>query len=223
MITEKISIEIYDTKDIICDCCGKSCCVDEYKDEKGNIIKTFEYMKLEAVWGFFSKKDNTSYKAQICEDCVDEKLSFIKFEIIDENYPDTAMTYEQCLERDRKLAAENKNKISSEEQTKEFNFSNEDAALIGVTSLALMKWTNIFVALFETLEASGNKPEIGQSEIIIGMYKIGIYFENKENIRITIYSNTDDESDTESKELLSFQHTNEDVTLNNISKFLSNN
>lgn len=60
--------------DIICDCCGKSCKVDN-----GDQHSNFEFMKLESHWGFHSGKDTQKWTAQICEKCVDEKLSFINF------------------------------------------------------------------------------------------------------------------------------------------------
>ena len=57
-------------KDIICDCCGKSCKVDD---------DVFEFIEIEKHWGYYSKKDLQKWTAQICENCVDEKLIFIKF------------------------------------------------------------------------------------------------------------------------------------------------
>ena len=56
-------------KDVICDCCGKSCQTDY----------GFEYMNLSADWGFMSKKDLEKWEAQVCENCVDEKFDHIKF------------------------------------------------------------------------------------------------------------------------------------------------
>ena len=35
--------------------------------------------KLETHWGYHSGKDMQKWTAQICEKCVDEKLSFINF------------------------------------------------------------------------------------------------------------------------------------------------
>lgn len=73
--------------DIICDCCGKSCKVDEGvidndvrvdNDEKHYL---FEFMKMEANWGYYSGKDLQQWEAQICEKCVDEKFPFVKFKI----------------------------------------------------------------------------------------------------------------------------------------------
>jgi hypothetical protein len=55
--------------DVTCDCCGKSC-MDEYG---GNTLK------LESYWGFSTKKDLEHWEAHLCEQCVDEKLSFINF------------------------------------------------------------------------------------------------------------------------------------------------
>jgi hypothetical protein len=228
MITEKVAIEVDETKDIICDCCGKSCCVDEYTDEQGNKIKQFEYMKMEAIWGYFSKKDNTTYKAQICETCVDEVLKpLIKFEIIDENYPDNAMTLEECIERDRRLA-ENRNPETDIEEMpleQQLDFSQEDAELIGVSLQLLMKWQNVFIRLFEELNNTGNQPILGSSEIIIGLYKIGLYFEGKENIRVSVQVliEHDIKGLYEPKELISFQHINEEITISTIFKNIGNN
>ena len=62
--------------DVICDCCGKSLKVKEgISDEHYG----FEYMTLEATWGFFSEKDTEHWIADICEKCVDEKFTFVKF------------------------------------------------------------------------------------------------------------------------------------------------
>ena len=71
------------TTDIICDCCGKSCMVDKgnidnkSRVDNGEKYYEFEFMKLEATLGYRSGKDGQKYTAQICEKCVDEKLSFI--------------------------------------------------------------------------------------------------------------------------------------------------
>jgi hypothetical protein len=71
--------------DIICDCCGKSCKVDEFKidnelrPDNGETHYDFEFMSLQAHWGYNSNKDTESWTAHICEKCVDEKFGFIKF------------------------------------------------------------------------------------------------------------------------------------------------
>ncbi len=57
--------------EIICDCCGKS-----IKNEEGF---GFEYLKLETHWGFMSNHDLEKWTAQVCEECVETKLTFIKF------------------------------------------------------------------------------------------------------------------------------------------------
>jgi len=59
--------------DITCDSCGKSC-----RTECG-----FEYLNLSNEWGFCTNKDLQSWSAQICEECVDTKLSFINFNKIE--------------------------------------------------------------------------------------------------------------------------------------------
>lgn len=69
-IIEKENKEVNVLKDVICDCCGKSC-----KDSIGN----FECATIKANWGYGSKKDMERWTAQICEKCIDEKLSFINF------------------------------------------------------------------------------------------------------------------------------------------------
>lgn len=42
-------------------------------------IGNFESMTMTAYWGFGSDKYSEKWTADICEKCVDEKLSFIKF------------------------------------------------------------------------------------------------------------------------------------------------
>jgi hypothetical protein len=67
--TEITSREVLD--DVTCDSCGKSC---------KTIHGSFEYMTLDAIWGYGTKKDMEKWEAQICEQCVDEKMKFIVFE-----------------------------------------------------------------------------------------------------------------------------------------------
>ena len=77
--------------DIICDSCGQSC-----RTNCG-----FEYMEMKAFWGYASKKDMEKWSAQICEKCVDEKFSFIKFkseEISFQTYLGTDSLYEKRME-----------------------------------------------------------------------------------------------------------------------------
>lgn len=76
MITKKTipqDVEVIDK--IICDSCGKDC------------TNSFdaEYMTLKADWGFISHHDLETWEAQICEQCVEEKLSFINFNITKTN------------------------------------------------------------------------------------------------------------------------------------------
>lgn len=71
--------------DIICDCCGKSCKVqegiidNEDRVDHGEKYRSFEYMKLCACWGYDSKRDMEKWVAFVCETCVDEKFKFINF------------------------------------------------------------------------------------------------------------------------------------------------
>jgi hypothetical protein len=70
--------------EIICDHCGRSC---EVEFGSGN----YEFMKLDASWGYGSKKDFEKWSAHLCEKCVDElfnnpknkKSIRIKFEVQD--------------------------------------------------------------------------------------------------------------------------------------------
>lgn len=71
--------------DIICDCCGKSCKVhtdvvdNDLREDNGEVYDVFEFMKLEANWGYWSNKDSEQWTAHVCEKCVDERFSDIKF------------------------------------------------------------------------------------------------------------------------------------------------
>lgn len=73
------------TEDVICDCCGKSCMVSSVpidnpkRLDDGEENKTFEFMKMEATWGFQSGKDTERWEAFICEVCVDTKFPFVEF------------------------------------------------------------------------------------------------------------------------------------------------
>lgn len=71
--TEKKLEEVEVVADIICDICGASC-----KTEYGN-----EYLSLTTSWGYMSNKDLETWKAQICEKCVDEHFKIVKFQKID--------------------------------------------------------------------------------------------------------------------------------------------
>lgn len=61
-------IKIPQVVDIQCDVCGKSC----YKHG------TLESANLKASWGYYSSKDGTSYDIDLCEDCFDNTLHYIK-------------------------------------------------------------------------------------------------------------------------------------------------
>lgn len=70
IIVETVLREQKEVIDKTCDVCGKST-----RTEYG-----FNCMDIAVHWGFPSKHDLETWTAQICEDCVEEKLSFIKFE-----------------------------------------------------------------------------------------------------------------------------------------------
>lgn len=60
---------------ILCDCCGDSC-----TKEVPTIKPSFdhEYATIEATWGYFSNQDGTQYSIEICENCFNEVLDFLK-------------------------------------------------------------------------------------------------------------------------------------------------
>ncbi len=82
--TEMQNVAISKTVDVLCDCCGKSCkkSYPPYEQE-GLPHDSFEYMELKAHWGFLSDHDLEEWTAQVCENCVVEKLSgIVKFKKI---------------------------------------------------------------------------------------------------------------------------------------------
>jgi len=89
-IKTKENREIEVITDILCDSCGKSCKTDV----------DYEYMTLEANWGYGTEKDLEKWSAHLCEDCVDEKLSFIKFKKSNINFQTVLGTDE---EQEKKL------------------------------------------------------------------------------------------------------------------------
>ena len=52
-------------KMIYCNKCGRPICMEEY-------IEKADYLKIEKNWGYFSNKDGTCVKINICEECYDE-------------------------------------------------------------------------------------------------------------------------------------------------------
>lgn len=52
---------------ILCNCCGRELTV-----EKG-IVKE-EYISILKTFGYFSKKDGTKHRLDVCEDCYDKWL-----------------------------------------------------------------------------------------------------------------------------------------------------
>lgn len=72
--------------DVTCDSCGKSCKYyqgtigNEIRVDNGEPYYSFEYMDLKVNWGYGSDHDCEEWTAHICQQCVDEKLSFINFQ-----------------------------------------------------------------------------------------------------------------------------------------------
>jgi hypothetical protein len=54
--------------EIFCDVCGSNC------------MKTCdnEFASLSAIWGYDSKKDLTQHDIDLCEDCFDKTVEFLK-------------------------------------------------------------------------------------------------------------------------------------------------
>lgn len=54
--------------EVICDICGGSC-KKEYNQE---------YAELIATWGYDSNKDLTQYNVDLCENCFDKTIDYLK-------------------------------------------------------------------------------------------------------------------------------------------------
>lgn len=61
--------------DIKCDICKKSCVTTDISDD---ILGIAEFATLEAIWGYFSRKDGEKYNCEMCEDCFDKVYKFIE-------------------------------------------------------------------------------------------------------------------------------------------------
>ena len=57
--------------EILCDCCGESCTITEP-------VVEHEYAELIATWGYFSDQDGQQFNIDLCENCFNDVLSFIK-------------------------------------------------------------------------------------------------------------------------------------------------
>ena len=51
---------------VYCNCCGK-----EIRMEENMRYALEDYIVIEKIWGYFSKKDGTRQKMKICESCFD--------------------------------------------------------------------------------------------------------------------------------------------------------
>ena len=54
-------------KMIYCNKCGSPICMEES-------VEKADYVKIEKNWGYFSNKDGTCAKINICEECYDEMV-----------------------------------------------------------------------------------------------------------------------------------------------------
>jgi hypothetical protein len=54
----------------ICDICGKTCTDDFYNNH--------ENATLEALWGYSSRHDGTSYEIHLCENCFYDTIHWMK-------------------------------------------------------------------------------------------------------------------------------------------------
>ena len=63
---KKKTVKVVDQ--ILCDCCGQSCTKEV----------DHEYATIEATWGYFSEQDGTKYSIELCENCFNEVLTFLK-------------------------------------------------------------------------------------------------------------------------------------------------
>lgn len=57
-------------KDIVCDCCGKSC-----QDKEGF---NYEYATFHARWGYDSAHDLDDWESHLCEECALKVKAFIE-------------------------------------------------------------------------------------------------------------------------------------------------
>ncbi len=77
--TKKKLVSQEEVEEVTCDMCGESCGKEAHV-YKGKTQIRFEYMTLEAYWGYYSSKDFEYWTAQVCETCVDTRLApLIKF------------------------------------------------------------------------------------------------------------------------------------------------
>jgi hypothetical protein len=64
--TKKVECQKLD--EVVCDICGQSC-----KKTHDN-----EFASLSATWGYDSKKDLLRHNIDLCEDCFDKTIEFLK-------------------------------------------------------------------------------------------------------------------------------------------------
>ena len=54
---------------VYCNCCGK-----EIRMEENMRYALEDYIVIEKIWGYFSKKDTTLHSFVICEECYDKMV-----------------------------------------------------------------------------------------------------------------------------------------------------
>jgi hypothetical protein len=55
--------------DVICDVCGVSCRTP---------LDDYEYATLNATWGYHSRKDGQTDSLDLCENCFDDAVKYLK-------------------------------------------------------------------------------------------------------------------------------------------------
>lgn len=58
--------------DVICDVCSRSCL------KSPGVPYSSEFASLNAEWGYWSRKDGQNASLDLCEDCFDKIISFVK-------------------------------------------------------------------------------------------------------------------------------------------------
>lgn len=70
VIRKAVFRETEEVTDVLCDMCGKSC--------RDDMDMNYEGSHLSASWGYCSRKDDTFWDYDFCEDCSDKIMEFIE-------------------------------------------------------------------------------------------------------------------------------------------------
>ena len=71
-VVQKTIKEVDILVDILCDRCGNSCNAGDAE------FVDYEYAVLSASWGYYSRKDDTRWDIELCEECADKVKNFIE-------------------------------------------------------------------------------------------------------------------------------------------------